>query len=557
MASSRTIFCPRRSRCSKALGVNASELLRHGTATTMEALGGFTLGSLLGVGAAILLASSRWLRQCFFPLALASQAVPIAAITPLIVLLIGRGLPSILTVVSIAAFFPMLINMTRGLREADVGYHELLHSLSATGTQRLRMIELPAALPYMFAALKVSASAAFITAIVGEWIGSNVGLGYLIVISGQYFKIPTLWAAVVVTGRADADRWSVSSRWRSGWRCPGFRGRSRREGPRSRHRLRRPVLALWWAVTALGWIDPLVLPSPIAVAAVFWNDAGTLAYNAGVTATEAVAGLVIGNTIGLLLAILFVGSPTSRRSVLPLAMAAQSVPIVAVTPALIIGFGNGMEPKILVAIFLVFFPMLVNGMRGLRSADAEASELLHSLSASSFQRLVDGAAAGGLALHLHGAEVLRLQLLRRRHRGRVGRGGSRARLPHRLHEFAVSQRRGLGGGHHRHAVEHGARRARGADRALGDAVGAPPGTTGMTVPPAIARLCRHLQPDVGGGRHAGPRGHHHGHRQYPPCRGAGLRLGLDRRASSAARRPRHLSRAGAGARDFPRLISPP
>ncbi len=147
------------------------------------------------------------------------------------------------------------------------------------------------------------------------------------------------------------------------------------------------VLLLWWAVTALQWIDPLVLPSPLAVAAVFWNDAGTLAYNAGITATEAIVGLVIGNTIGLLLAILFVGSPTSRRSILPLAMAAQSIPIVAVTPALIIGFGNGMEPKILVAIFLVFFPMLVNGMRGLRSADAEVGELLHSLSASSLQRL--------------------------------------------------------------------------------------------------------------------------------------------------------------------------
>ncbi len=183
----------------KALGTNASVLLRHGTATTMEALGGFTLGSLLGIAAAILLAASQRLRQCFFPLALASQAVPIAAITPLIVLLIGRGLPAILTVVSIAAFFPMLINMTRGLREADIGYHELLHSLSASATQRLRMIEFPAALPYLFAALKVSASAAFITAIVGEWIGSNVGLGYLIVISGQYFKIPTLWAAVTVT----------------------------------------------------------------------------------------------------------------------------------------------------------------------------------------------------------------------------------------------------------------------------------------------------------------------------------------------------------------------
>jgi NitT/TauT family transport system permease protein len=147
------------------------------------------------------------------------------------------------------------------------------------------------------------------------------------------------------------------------------------------------VLILWWAVTALQWIDPLVLPSPLAVVAAFWNDAGVLAFNAGITATEAITGLVIGNSIGLLLAILFVGSPVSRRSVLPLAMAAQAIPIVAVTPALIIGFGDGMEPKILVAIFLVFFPMLVNGMRGLRSADAEVGELLHSLSASGFQRL--------------------------------------------------------------------------------------------------------------------------------------------------------------------------
>jgi NitT/TauT family transport system permease protein len=182
-----------------SMAANGSVLLRHGLVTTSEALGGFALGAVLGLVASIVLASSRWLRECFFPLALASQAVPIAAITPLIVLLIGRGQPAILTVVAIGAFFPMLINMTRGLRAADIDYHELLHSLAASRLQRLRMIELPGALPYFFAALKIGASLSFITAMVGEWIGSNVGLGYLIVISGQYFKIPMLWAAVVTT----------------------------------------------------------------------------------------------------------------------------------------------------------------------------------------------------------------------------------------------------------------------------------------------------------------------------------------------------------------------
>ncbi|MCB8881591.1 ABC transporter permease [Acidisoma cellulosilytica] len=147
------------------------------------------------------------------------------------------------------------------------------------------------------------------------------------------------------------------------------------------------LLALWALVTGLGWVDPLVLPSPVAVFGVFWNQPWLMATNAGITATEAIIGLILGNACGLLLAIIFVSSASGRRAVLPLAMAAQAVPIVAVTPALIIGFGDGMEPKILVATFLVFFPMLVNGMRGLRSADAEVGELMHSLDASAWQRL--------------------------------------------------------------------------------------------------------------------------------------------------------------------------
>lgn len=147
------------------------------------------------------------------------------------------------------------------------------------------------------------------------------------------------------------------------------------------------LLVLWWAATGLGWVDPLVLPAPAVVFGVFWNEPGLIAGNAGITAAEAIIGFLLGNGLGLLLAILFVASAPSRRAVLPLAMAAQAVPIVAITPALIIGFGNGMAPKILVAIFLVFFPMLVNAMRGLRSAEAEVGELMHSLHANAWQQL--------------------------------------------------------------------------------------------------------------------------------------------------------------------------
>lgn len=181
------------------IGSDGEALLRHGAATVQEALGGFILGNVVAIAASLLFAASTPVRACLYPLALASRAVPIVAITPLLVILLGRGMLPIIVVVAISVSFPTLLNMLRGLRSADVEYHELLHTLAASRWQRLRIIELPACLPFLFAALKVGASTAFIGAIVGEWIGANAGLGYLIVISGNYFKIPMMWAAITVS----------------------------------------------------------------------------------------------------------------------------------------------------------------------------------------------------------------------------------------------------------------------------------------------------------------------------------------------------------------------
>jgi len=216
------------------------------------------------------------------------------------------------------------------------------------------------------------------------------------------------------------------------------------------------ALAIWEAATSYGWVDGLVLPSPLAVVSLFAADPGLLASNAGVTAAEAMSGLFIGNCLGLLLAILFVNSPTSRRSVLPLAMGAQSIPIVAVTPALIIGFGNGMEPKILIAAFLVFFPMLVNAMRGLRSADAEVGELMHTLSANGFQRLWMIRLPAALPFIFTALKFSACSC----HRRGMGGLGPWSRSLDRAGELAVSRRRGVGGGAHLHRVQHGNGRAR-------------------------------------------------------------------------------------------------
>ena len=171
-------------------------LLKHASATTLEAISGFLIGNTVAVIVAALFTMSPALKDAFLPYALMSRAVPIVVFTPLFVVLLGRGLPSIIAIVSFAVYFPTFLNMMRGLDAVDVDYRELLHTLSATPLQRLKLIEFPAAMPYLFAALKVSASGAFISALVTEWIGANTGLGYLVVVSSQFFKLPTMWAAI-------------------------------------------------------------------------------------------------------------------------------------------------------------------------------------------------------------------------------------------------------------------------------------------------------------------------------------------------------------------------
>ncbi|NGM23895.1 ABC transporter permease [Roseomonas stagni] len=148
------------------------------------------------------------------------------------------------------------------------------------------------------------------------------------------------------------------------------------------------ILLVWEGVTRAGLVSPLILPAPSDVAATFVSSAPRLFLHLGWTSMAALGGFVLGNTLGFALAVVFVHLRLARLTALPLAMMAQAVPIVAVAPALLLWLGNGVEPKLFIASFLVFFPMLVNAMRGLASADDQVAELLHTLSADWKQRLL-------------------------------------------------------------------------------------------------------------------------------------------------------------------------
>jgi NitT/TauT family transport system permease protein len=177
---------------------NTTVLWKHTKITAVEAIGGCLLGSAAGIAAALAMSGSSVLREIFYPYALASRAMPLVVFTPIIVVMLGRGSMPIILIVGISTYFPVFLGMMRGLSQTNTERMELLHSFSATPQQIMWKIRFPSSIPYLFTALKLSASASFINTIVTEWIASNAGLGYLVMVSGQYFKLATMWAAIVI-----------------------------------------------------------------------------------------------------------------------------------------------------------------------------------------------------------------------------------------------------------------------------------------------------------------------------------------------------------------------
>ena len=168
--------------------------------TFREALVGFVVGALLGLALAIAFIHSRLLERAFVPYVVASQTVPIIAIAPLVVIFLRAGWLSVAVIATYLTFFPVTVAALRGLRAADPRAFELMRSYAASSRQVLWRLRLPASVPYLFAALRISATASIIGAIIGELpSGIPDGLGGAILNFKQdYVSNPSkLWATII------------------------------------------------------------------------------------------------------------------------------------------------------------------------------------------------------------------------------------------------------------------------------------------------------------------------------------------------------------------------
>ena len=183
-------------------------LLHKALFTMKEAAVGFAIGAVIGFALGCVLVHSRLLQRSFLPYLVASQTIPILAIAPMVVVWVNPKLPASLqgwgavaVIASYLTFFPVLINTLRGLQSADARALELMRTYAAGRWAVLWKLRVPASLPYVFAALKLAATASVVGAIIGELpSGLQSGLGGAIINFNQYYSLEPqeLWATNIV-----------------------------------------------------------------------------------------------------------------------------------------------------------------------------------------------------------------------------------------------------------------------------------------------------------------------------------------------------------------------
>ncbi|GHA39964.1 ABC transporter permease [Photobacterium aphoticum] len=173
-------------------------LMKHTWVTAQEIVLGLLLGLSMGIGFALQMLLFKPLKRWLLPLLIASQAIPVFAIAPVLMLWLGYGIGSKVVMAALIIFFPVTTCCYDGLRNTPTGYLDLVSTMGATKWQRLRYVQLPAALPTLASGIRVAVVIAPIGAVAGEWVGSSEGLGYLMLQANARMMIDEMFAALFI-----------------------------------------------------------------------------------------------------------------------------------------------------------------------------------------------------------------------------------------------------------------------------------------------------------------------------------------------------------------------
>lgn len=200
---------PTPSRILRTAVTAAPLLLPHAGVTALEILLGIIAALSLAIPLAVAMFAFPTLEKAVAPFLIASQAVPVFAVAPLLVIWLGYGIASKILMATVIIFFPITVSLLEGFKNCDVQYRVLFRLMGAGFSQALRLLYWPWAMPYFFAGLKVGVSVATIGAVIGEWVGAQQGLGYLMIQANARLRVDLVFAAILWLSVMGLSLWSV------------------------------------------------------------------------------------------------------------------------------------------------------------------------------------------------------------------------------------------------------------------------------------------------------------------------------------------------------------
>jgi len=375
-------------------------------ATLHAAAQGWCWGVLLACAVAVLLVLLPMLEAPFMLLGTVSYCLPMVAIGPVLVIVGSEETPRVV-LAALAVFFPMLVGAHLGLRGASKTTLDVIHAFGGGSIAQMMKVRWRAALPQFFASLRVSAPSALLGSIVGEFLGAEKGLGVVLINSQQALNYPRTWTVVVFSAVLASAAYALI-RALGAWLTPWARethsnlavstverdaGRWTR-GMTALRMLARVVLSFllvlgaWWLLLKAFNVSNFIGKGPADVWAYLVDpDSGAdnrsaLVSESMTTLRDAGLGLFFGTALALAAAGLFEIFPVLGRTLIGPALTLQSVPLVAITPLIVLVFGRQLETIAIIGSCITFFPMLVNITQALARTPKEATDLMRVFGAS-------------------------------------------------------------------------------------------------------------------------------------------------------------------------------
>jgi ABC-type nitrate/sulfonate/bicarbonate transport system permease component len=373
--------------------------------TFREAAKGYVVGNILAVALAIVFVQVPIVERLLMRLAIASYCVPLVAIAPILIVVTSGDTPKA-ALAGIAVFFTTLIATLLGLRSVDKSALDLVKSCGGGSWMALRKVRMQAALPSLFAGLRIAAPSALLGAIIGEYLGSNAGLGASLIQSQTSFQVTETWGLAVFIAALAGVVYALTSlvaRVLLPWSA---KGSTVVVGAAERQNLGQPrlvrflqasfylvlslalIIGLWYGVIWLLSLNDFFAKTPADV----WSylvsgsaapaDRSLIFGQLGVTIGDAALGYVAGTAVAVIVAIGVVAKRSIEQTLMPIAIALRSIPLVAMTPFLMLIFGRGPVGVSVVVGIVVFFPTLVNVIVGMRTAPEQAVDMVASYGGS-------------------------------------------------------------------------------------------------------------------------------------------------------------------------------